>query len=102
MKYLILSSFIIVFFIAANAAYALTVTNLDKAPQTLIVKESGEMRQHVIQPNATYHGGEANAVIHLEGRNEVHSMPGDRFTIWPGGELYIQSYGASRQSGNAL
>lgn len=100
----------------AAPAYAMKITNLDHVPHTVEVWVAGSSQTRVIQPNATeIFGGTTQGRLSLKtapeikrggvvqtqgmlsryignGRNQdVPFDPNDNYTIWPGGEIALQS-----------
>ncbi len=107
--------------LGAAPAHALTITNLDSVPHTLIYDSAGAPEEQVVAPNQSIHfygrpdgflslktagagakkPGSSNAV-HADGilsgvlgasRSEDIPAAGNyEFTIWPGGRLRVQNH----------
>lgn len=81
--------------VAANAfsASALSITNLDITPQTMVLAEvQGSKVTRTIAPNETVHITSARGQAFLQQRPEqlLNVEHLDRLVIWPEGNLTIQ------------
>lgn len=98
--------------LAASPAFAARITNLDTVPHVVTFERAGSIQEETVQPNATATFMRADGMVGLKDGNagtsrvnsdgilrgtigdgrttRIPAGPGDEFTIWPGGKLYLQ------------
>lgn len=98
--------------LATSPALAARVTNLDTVPHVVTFERAGSVQEQVVQPQTTVTFMRADGMIGLKGGNpgksgvqmdgilknavgdgrssQIPAGPGDDFTIWPGGKIYLQ------------
>jgi ABC-type thiamine transport system ATPase subunit len=79
--------------LAATPAQAISITNLDDEPHTLLMEEpGGARRSYVLQENEVYNSLQAKGEVWLQTRpgNRMTIRQHDRLVIWPSGTLQLQ------------
>lgn len=98
--------------VVASPAWAARVTNLDTVPHVVTFERAGSVQEQTVQPNQTTVFMRADGMVGLKGgtpgtsrvnsdgilrgtigdgrTTQIPAGPGDDFTIWPGGKLYLQ------------
>ncbi len=109
MKKIILLASVALF---AVPAYAARITNLDHVAHVVTFERAGSIQEQVVQPSTTARFANADGMVGLKGGNpgssrvnsdgllrgtigdgrtsRIPAGPGDDFTIWPGGKMYLQ------------
>ena len=98
--------------LAANPAFAARITNLDNVAHVVTFERAGSVQEQTVLPNQTATFMRADGMVGLKGGaaatsdvnsdgllkgvigasrgSRIPAGPGDEFTIWPGGKLYLQ------------
>ena len=108
--------------LVASTAFAARITNLDTVPHVVTFERAGSVQEQTVLPNATTTFMRADGIVGLKGAaaatsdlnadgllkgvigaprgSRIPAGPGDEFTIWPGGKLYLQRRIKSFSGGN--
>lgn len=108
--------------LAATPALAARITNLDTVAHVVTFERAGHVDEQAVQPNQTVYFQRADGMVGLKGGNagtsrvnsdgilrgtigdgrttRIPAGPGDDFTIWPGGKMYLQRRIKSFSGGN--
>lgn len=96
----------------ASPAFAARVTNLDHVPHVVTFERAGSVQEQTVQPSSSVFFQRADGMVGLKGgtpgdsrvqsdgllrgtigdgrTTRIPAGPGDEFTIWPGGKMYLQ------------
>lgn len=96
----------------AAPAFAAKITNLDSVAHVVTFERAGTVQEQIVQPKSSVFFQRADGMVGLKGGNpgtdrvqsdgllrgtigdgrtsRIPAGPGDEFTIWPGGKMYLQ------------